>query len=186
MLFLRKQHRLRLILTGGLALFALAAELAGAAPGADVANVAPCSKAIIGAGPADWRSKAIVAGPVGVVRHPLARMSPSRQGLTAKMPILVEGRAPETVTVSVPPALRQRVFLYYGRVIGRDGKPTTLVNEARGYGETTFELCGDKPRTIWPGGIRVKGRAPVHLLVEVTGEKPIRLPLGRPHVYRGS
>jgi hypothetical protein len=180
---MRQQHRLRLIVLAATAALALTASLAAAIP---TSNVAPCDKAMIGHGDADWRSQAIVAGPVGVNRRPLARMSPSRNGLTTKMPILIEGRAPETVTVSVPPALRQRVFLYYGRVIGRDGEPTTLFTEARGYSETEFELCGNKPRTVWPGGIRVKGRDPVHLLVEPEGGEPIRLPLGRPHVYRGA
>jgi hypothetical protein len=138
---------------------------------------------MVGSGTADWRARSVVGGPVGVRRHPLDQMSPSPQGMTAKMPILVEGRAPQTVTVSVPAGLRDRVFLYYGRVIGRDGKPTTLFTQAGGYSETRFELCAHKPRTVWPGGIRVKGRAPVHLLVLVEGEKPIRLPLGRPQVY---
>jgi hypothetical protein len=161
------------------------ALVAGIAVAASTSNVATCDKAMIGHGPADWRSESVVAGPVGVRRHPLRQMSPSRNGLTTKMPILVEGRAPETVAVSVPPPLRKRVFLYYGRIIGRDGRPTTLFTEARGYGETEFQLCGDKPRTIWPGGIRVKGQAPVHLLVEVEGQRPIPLPLSRPHAYRG-
>jgi hypothetical protein len=181
-LFVRQQHRLRLIALAVLAALALAAGAVAAAP---EANVATCDKAIIGHGSADWRRESIAAGPVGVARRPLARMSPSPQGLTTKMPVLVEGRAPATVTVSVPPPLRDRAFLYYGRVIGRDGKPTTLFTEARGYGEVEFELCADKPRTIWPGGIRVKGRAPVQLLVEVEGREPIRLPLGRPRLYRG-
>jgi hypothetical protein len=178
----RQQHRLRLILPAAATALALAAGAAVAAP---TANVATCEKAMIGHGPADWRSESVVAGPVGVRRHPLTQMSPSRNGLTTKMPILVEGRAPETITISVPPALRKRVFLYYGRLIGRDGKPTTLFTEARGYSETKFQLCGDKPRTVWPGGIRVKGRGPVHLLVEAEGQEPLQLPLGRPRVYRG-
>ena len=181
MLFVRQQHRLRLSLTGALAALALA----GIASAEDVpsVNTAPCEKAMIGHGSADWRSESVTAGPVGVRRQPLSQMSPSPRGLTTKMPILVEGRAPQTVTVSVPEALRTRVFLYYGRVIGRDGKPTTLFTRARGYSETKFELCSDKPRTVWPGGIRVKGRASVRLLVLVDGEEPIRLPLGRPQVY---
>jgi hypothetical protein len=181
-LLVRQQHRLRLSLLAVPAALALAAGAAGAIPSS---NVAACDQAIIGHGSPNWRSESVVAGPVGVRRPPLRRMSQSPQGLTTKMPILVEGRAPETVTVSVPPALRKRAFLYYGRVIGRDGKPTTLFTEARGYSEVEFELCADKPRTIWPGGIRVKGRAPVHLLVEVEGRQPIRLPLGRPRLYRG-
>jgi hypothetical protein len=180
---MRQQHRLRLILPAAATALALAAGAAAAVP---AANVATCEKAMIGHGSTNWRSESIVAGPVGVGRNPLARMSPSGNGLTAKMPILIEGRAPETVTISVPPDQRKRVFLYYGRLIGRDGKPTTLFTKARGYSETKFELCGDKPRTVWPGGIRVKGGAPVRLLVEVEGREPLRLALGRPHIYRGS
>lgn len=159
---------------------------AGVAGGASDSNVAPCEKAIIGHGSAGWRGESIVAGPAGGRRHPLERMSPTANGLVAKMPILVEGRTPETVPVSVPAGLRDRVFLYYGRVIGRDGKPTTLFTEAHGYSETEFQLCDNKPRTIWPGGIRVKDRGPVRLLVEVEGGDPIRLPLGRPRPLRGA
>jgi hypothetical protein len=164
-----------------LALALAALTLGGGAP-AD-SNVAPCDKAIIGHGPADWRSESVVAGPVGVRRHPLNAMSPTRNGFVAKMPVLIEGRAPETVTVSVPPALRGRVFLYYGRILGRDGQPTTTFSAARGYSETEFQLCDDKPRTIWPGGIRVKGDKPVRLVVSVEGEAPVPLRLGRPKAY---
>jgi hypothetical protein len=180
-LLVRQQHRLRLSLLAIPAALALAASVAGAAPSSTVAS---CDDAIIGPGPADWRSESVAAGPVGVRHRPLRQMTRSPHGLTAKMPILIEGREPETVTVSVPPALRQRVFLYYGRVIGRDGKPTTLFTEARGYGEVEFELCGNKPRTVWPGGIRVTGRAPVRLLVEAAGREPVLLPLGRPQPYQ--
>lgn len=155
----------------------------GAVPAAE-SNVAPCDKAIIGHGSADWRRESVVAGPVGVRRHPLRQMSGTQNGFVTKMPLLVEGRAREKMTVSVPPALRSRVFLYYGEVIGRDGQPNFTFTEARGYGETVFEPCDDKPRTIWPGGIRVKGDRPVHLLVTAEGEPPVSLPLGRPKPYQ--
>ena len=163
----------------------VAAALVVLALGAALAesNVASCEKAMIGHGPADWRSESVVAGPVGVRRHPLDAMSPTRNGFVAKMPLLVEGRAPETVTVRVPPALRSRVFLYYGRILGRDGQPATTFSEAHGYGEIEFRLCGDKPRTIWPGGIRVRGTRPVRLTVTVADGAPVSLPLGRPQAY---
>jgi hypothetical protein len=165
----------------------LAAALAGLAlgPGSTSAsNVAPCDKAIIGHGSADWRSESIVAGPVGVRRHPLQQMSETGNGqLTSKMPVLVEGHTP--VTVSIPPRMRDRVFLYYGRVLGHDGLPTTSFNDARGYDETEFQPCDGKPRTIWPGGIRIKGRKPVQLLVTVEGRPDsIPLPLGQPKLYK--
>jgi hypothetical protein len=93
------------------------------------------------------------------------------------MPLLVEGRAPATVTVSVPPRLRQRVFLYYGT--------SSSFTRERGYSEIEFQPCDNKPRTIWPGGVRVKGRAPVRLDVFVADRvEPFVLRLGRPKLYQ--
>lgn len=153
-----------------LATIATALALAGSS------GVAPCETAMIGHGSADWREEAVVAGPVGVVQRPLGAMQRTKKGLVAKMPLLVEGRAPETVRVSVPPALRGRVFLYYGA-------PSSFA-EDRGFAEVEFQLCDDKPRTVWPGGIRVKGEAPIHLDVFVDGRsRPFALKLGRPKVY---
>lgn len=164
----------------------LATIAVGLALGAGPAdsNTAPCEKAISGHGSANWRGESLVAGPVGVRRQPLSAMSRTGNGLVTKMPLLVEGRAPETVTVSVPPALRNRVFLIYGNVLDRDGNPSTSFRNTRGYGETEFQLCDNKPRTIWPGGVRVKGTAPVHLLVSADGEDPIPLRLGRPQIFQ--
>lgn len=154
----------------------LAVSLALGGSAAAESNVAPCDKAIIGHGAPDWRSESIVAGPVGVRRHPLSAMSQTRKGLVAKLPLLVEGREPETVAVSVPPALRKRVFLYYGSAHSFAAD--------RGFAEVEFEPCGNKPRTIWPGGIRVKGTASVRLEVKVEGEaEPLSLRLGRPRIY---
>ena len=83
----------------------------------------------------------------------------------------------------MPPGLRGRVFLYYGRVLDRNGNPTTSFNQARGYEETEFQPCEDRPRTIWPGGVRIKGTAAVHLTVTVAGRAPMILRLGRPQIY---
>jgi hypothetical protein len=161
-------------------------SLSGALAAPDLANVAPCEKAIIGHGSADWRRSSLVAGPVGVRRHPLSAMTRTGAGLVAKMPLLVEARAPSTVTVSVPPRLRQRVFLLYGRAEDRDGNPSTSFRNTRGYSETEFQPCDDKPRTIWPGAIRVRGARPVFLLVAVEGRpEPIPIFLGRPKAFGG-
>lgn len=64
-------------------------------------GVAPCDKAMIGHGPADWRGESVAAGPVGVRRHPLSAMSPTRNGFVTKMPLLVEvkGEAPVRLNV---------------------------------------------------------------------------------------
>ncbi len=154
------------------------ATLCLVAPATVAANVAPCEKAVLGHGPPNWRQLAITAGPVGVFKHPLSRMSRTGNGLVAKMPLLVEGHTP--VTVSVPPKLRGRVFLLYGNVLDREGNPSTSFNNTRGYEETRFEPCGGRPRTPWPGAIRVKGTAPVHLTVAVEGGGTFQLRLGRP------
>jgi hypothetical protein len=156
---------------------------AAATSSAAESNVALCEQAFIGHGSPKWRSESIVAGPVGVGRHPLSRMSRQGNGLTTKMPLLIEGREPDTVTVSVPPPLRKRVFLYYGTIRNRNGETTGSFSGSPGYSEIVFQLCGNKPRTIWPGGLRVKGDKPVRLLVIVEGERPIPLRLGRPKAY---
>lgn len=164
-----------------LASAALIATSAWGAPA--VKNVAPCERAIAGHGSAEWRRTSIDAGPVGVRPHPLSEMTRADGGLVTKMPMLVEGRAPATVTVSVPPALRGRVFILYGNARDREGNPSTSFHNTRGYDETEFQLCANKPRTIWPGGIKVKGMAPVHLLVLAEGRsQPATLRLGRPKI----
>ncbi len=143
--------------------------------GSGDAGVARCEQAINGHGPAGWRSESVVAGPVGVRQHPLARMSRTKNGLVTKMPILVEGREPETVTVGVPPELGKRVFLLYGEA--------KSFAQDRGFSEVEFELCPNKPRTIWPGGIRVKGSAPVRLTVTDADGSAYTLRLGRPKAF---
>jgi hypothetical protein len=110
-------------------------------------------------------------------------MSETSNGqLIAKMPVIVAGSG--RVTLSVPGGQRHRVFLYYGRLMDRSGNPTTQIGRSRGFSEVVFEPCAHKQRTVWPGGIRVRGRRPVHLTVRVEGNpEPIVLPLGRPKVH---
>ena len=99
--------------------------------------------------------------------------------LVAKAPLLVEGHS--AVTVKVPEALRERVFLYYGR--DPSGKTISFA-DSPGFGSIEFRPCEDRPRTIWPGGLRVKGEGSVHLVVEAEGKTSV-LKLGRPQVYEG-
>src|ERR1700761_1154528 len=140
-------------------------------------NVASCKdNVLIGHGKASWRSESNSAGPVGVPKWPLRQMSAMKNGdLVAKAGVLVEGTAP--VLVKVPESLRERVFLYYGR----DPNHRSLsFAESNGFSEVEFKPCEDRPRTIWPGGLRVKGKGSVHLVVETEGES-IPLKLGRPN-----
>ncbi|HEY1355601.1 MAG TPA: hypothetical protein VGF09_04735 [Solirubrobacterales bacterium] len=135
-----------------------------------------------GSGSSDWRRTSLDAGPVGVLEHPLSHMSRTANGqLVTKMPALVESQAP--VTLSVPQRLRDRVFIYYGFHQGRDGRRSTSL-DGPGFSEVVFHPCTDKPRTIWPGGIRIKGTQSVRLLVETEASpRPIPLVLGRPRVF---
>ena len=158
--------------------------LVAQAPAAEI-QVATCEPGpvIAGSGSADWRRTSLDAGPIGVLEHPLSHMSRTRNGqYVAKMPALVEGQAP--VTLSVPQRLRHRVFIYYGFHKGRDGRRSTAL-DGPGSSEVIFHPCPDRPRTIWPGGIRLKGTKPVRLLVQAEGSPTaVPLVLGRPKVLR--
>jgi hypothetical protein len=161
------------------------ASVALAAP--EDTHVASCDPGpvMIGSGSPDWRRESLDAGPIGVRHRPLREMSPygrDERQLVTKMPILIEGHEP--ITVSVPPKLRHRVFLYYGFHKGGDGGRSTSFFDYPGASTVEFQPCADKPRTVWPGGIRVKGRKSVHLLVTVEGQPgPVPLRLGKPTLY---
>jgi hypothetical protein len=181
----RQQHRLRLsFFIGTIAL--LAVVPAAAAP--TEPHVASCDlgPVMIGSGKATWREESLSAGPLGIRRNPLAQMSPYSQRkpnvLVTKAGVLVEGH--HAVTLSVPPPLVHRVFLYYGFHEGPGGKRSTSFYDFPGSSSVEFQPCSDKPRTIWPGGIRVEGRKPVRLNVTVAGQPGVhRLRLGRPSLY---
>jgi hypothetical protein len=184
-LLVRQQHRLRLIPLGA-AIAAIAVSPALAGPGET--QIASCDPGpvIIGSGQPTWRQESLSAGPLGVRRRPLRDMSPYSprrpNELVTKAPILVEGA--DTVILSVPPRLTHRVFLYYGFHKGPDGKRSGSFYDFPGSSSIEFRPCTDKPRTVWPGGLRIKGRKPVHLLVTIDGQpEPIPLRLGRPTVY---
>ncbi|HJZ34886.1 MAG TPA: hypothetical protein VJ204_01335 [Solirubrobacterales bacterium] len=142
-------------------------------------NVASCKdNVLIDHGKAGWRSEMSSAGPVGVPKWPLRQMAAMKNGdLVAKAGVLVEGSAP--VLVKVPESLRERVFLYYGR--GPNHRSISFA-ESNGFNEVEFQPCEDRPRTIWPGGLRVKGKGSVHLMVEAVGKTAV-LNLGQPKLY---
>lgn len=143
-------------------------------------NVASCAdNVLIGHGKASWRVESSSAGPVGLPKWPLRQMSAMKNGdLMTKAGLLVEGSAP--VLVKVPESLRERVFLYYGR--GPKHRSVSFA-ESNGFSEVEFRPCEDRPRTIWPGGLRVKGNGSVHLVVEAEGKMSV-LKLGQPRLAR--
>jgi hypothetical protein len=145
------------------------------------ASVAPCGPPSTAAAsaPVGWRRSSLTAGPVAVPRRPLASMREAQgRQLTTRMSVLVAGH--RYVVLSVPLALRNRVFLYYGRVLDHEGAATTSLLGAPGYAEIEFQPCRDRDRTVWPGGIRVIGRRPVWLLVTVEG-RPSSIPVSLGH-----
>jgi hypothetical protein len=142
-------------------------------------NVANCKdNVLIGSGKPTWRSESNVAGPVGMPKWPLRNMEAAKGGnLYTKAGVLVEGSSP--VTLKVPEALRERVFLYYGP----DERSRSIsFAGSNGFNEVEFRPCEDRPRTIWPGGIRVRDTGSVHLVVEAEGKTSV-LKLGRPKKY---
>ena len=143
-------------------------------------NVASCKdNVLIGHGKDGWRSESTFAGPVGVRKWPLRQMSAMKNGdLVAKAGVLVEGSA--SVLVKVPESLRERVFLYYGR--GPNHRSVSFA-ESNGFSEVEFKPCEDRPRTIWLGGLRVKGKGSVHLVVETEGKMSV-LKLGQPRLAK--
>lgn len=146
-------------------------------------NRADCRQTIIGIGRPGWRKTHIVSGPVAVLKRPLSHINSEANGLTTKMPLLILGH--RSVRISAPRKLRNRVFLYYGIYRDRHGRRTTGFAEAHGHSATEFQPCAQKPRSAFPGGVRIRGRKPVRLRIDVEGEsRPHFLNLGRPKLYR--
>ena len=142
------------------------------------AAVAPCGRSssptAIGAAAREGSSRA--AGALRVPGRPLANMVEVKAGqFAARMPVLVSGH--DYIVLSVPLALRKRVFLYYGRVADGTERPLSSLRSMASYAEVEFQPCRDRPSTVWPGAIRVIGRAPVRLLATIEGQ-PRSIPLG--------
>jgi len=123
---------------------------------------ATCSNAIIGSGPADYRRRSVTTGTFSLFGggRNFANASPQGQVLVAKVPAVVAGHG--AVTVSVRPGDRGRVGLIYGPLHSArrldDGAASVL-----------FKPCGDKPRTVYPGGFVMTSRRAVTLQVKSGG-----------------
>ncbi|MGA7436294.1 MAG: hypothetical protein WBW44_11870 [Solirubrobacterales bacterium] len=137
-------------------------------------TIAGCQPGVImaGDGPADWRETSIDAGPVGIRNRPLRAMSRQPDGtLATKMGVLVEGH--DNVTLAATSGMRGRVKLFYGN-------EARSFEEDSGFQRVRFRPCKDKERTVWPGGIAVKGNQRVRLKVTVADGEPFVIGLGMP------
>jgi hypothetical protein len=178
------------LIVGAAGIVAIALALGGGSEPFEAAEaaVAACGRSssptTIGA--AAWRGSSPAAGTLRVPARPLAKMVEVKAGqFAAPMPVLVSGH--DYLVLSVPLALRKRVFLYYGRVADRAGRPLGSLRSVASYAEVEFQPCRDRPRTIWPGVIRVIGRAPVRLLATIEGQpRSIPLVLGSPRNSRSA
>ena len=136
-------------------------------------SIARCT-GFIGQGSKDWRKESIVAGPVGVNREPAPLSFMTRtpdNALGTKMGLLIEGQ--DRIRISIPNG-SQRILLMYGRKAG-------TVYSNRGFRSIVFVPCEGNRRTIFPGGIKVKGRRAVRLKVSrEDGSESWTLKLGRP------
>lgn len=140
-------------------------------------SLAKCEggEALPGEGPAAWRSRSIEAGPVGIRKHPLRAMERQPDGsLATEMPILIEGH--DKVTVAIVAGQRDRALLFYGPLAG------DAAGGAPGYERIRFHPCTDQDRSVWGGGIRVKGSKAVRLKVIVADQPAFIISLGRPKV----
>jgi hypothetical protein len=150
------------------------------------AAVAACgrSSSATTIGGAALRGTSPAAGALSVPARPLAKVVEVKRGqFAAPMPVLVSGH--DYIVLSVPLELRKRVFLYYGRVADRAGRPLGSLRSVASYAEVEFQPCRDRARTVWPGAIRVIGRAPVRLLATIEGQpRSISLALGSPFPKR--
>jgi hypothetical protein len=123
-----------------------------------------------GSAGADWRRRSAHAGPLGLSGsdhgRPNLHEGPFEDdGLfRLKTPTLVEGRRP--VSLSVPPAERRRAGLL------------TLHSPEHGLAKVVIVPCGDRPRTIWAGGLVLRDRRPVRLTVRAAGGPPRTLLIG--------
>jgi hypothetical protein len=94
--------------------------------------------------------------------------NPRARRFTSKLPLVVRGARP--VTVSVPERLAGRLVMTYG------GEGLS--------GEITFVPCDGRPATFFPGGLLFTRREPISLLVQVQGwarPRPLRLGVFGPH-----
>lgn len=144
----------------------------------DSEGVVGCQATIIGQGPKDWRRRSIVAGSVAVNRRPpplsFMQRSPGATMVT-KMGLMIVGH--DAVRVSVLDA-SNRAWLYYGR------KASSFAGPVK-YKSVVFHPCEDRQRTVYPGGVRVKGHKAVRLNVSPKGEDFTHvLRLGKPKPMR--
>lgn len=138
-------------------------------------HVARCEAAMIGnmrISDAEWRREYNSAGRFGLLERAEAfkfaqpagaQLVPRfRDVLVTKIPATVRGSG--RVTVSIPSGDRSQAGLLYGSLRGY----------ARPYAQIRFIPCEGYAGTSWPGGLALRARRPVTILVQTEGSSPAR------------
>jgi hypothetical protein len=112
-----------------------------------------------------WRRNAASSGPVGFYGAGRDFLSP-RFTKQDKMPLIVEGHEPITLSISAQ---------------DRSGTRLQAPTPKRWapYTEIRFVPCADRARTAWAAGLRLENRQPVTLIVHQSGEPDRALIVGR-------
>jgi hypothetical protein len=124
-----------------------------------------CANAMVTRRSTDWRRGATAVGRIGFFgsgRNFLARRFSKR----TKVPVVVEGHEPVTVTIAARDRGHARL------VVGSKGGFVEVV-------QVRFVPCRDRPETWWPAGFVLRNRQPVALLVRQGDEAPQLLQVGR-------
>jgi hypothetical protein len=122
-----------------------------------------CENAMGGA-KAPQPSMTTSAGPVGFYGTGRNFLTPHYK--RAKIPIVIEGHAPVTLTIAT-----------------RDREHAALLVGIRGSWAPRFAVrfvpCPNQPRTWWPAGFQLRNRERVHVIVQQAGTPQRELTVGR-------
>ena len=123
-----------------------------------------CENAMFGATKPPQPSQTTSAGPVGFYGTGRNFLTPHYK--QAKIPIVIEGHAPVTLTIAT-----------------QDREHAALLVAIRGNWAPRFAVrfvpCPDQPRTWWAAGLQLRNREQVHVIVEQAGMPQRELTVGR-------
>lgn len=147
--------------------------------------VRDCESEQYGQLPADWRQRAVHAGPLSLYPIPAATPRPARgkPGRYVPIKVLLIVVPGQRATLVVPKAVRPFVGLAYGHGAARFGAFAPAMRVRDGLAAVTFDSCadGDHPHQHFGGGFVVSKRMCAHLEVSVAGRAdpiPLAVPFG--------
>jgi hypothetical protein len=122
-----------------------------------------CGNAMVTHRSTHWRPDATALGRIGFYGTGRNFLKNPKK---TKVPVVVEGHKPVTVTITAQDREHARL----------------VVGTPRGFTEVVrarFKPCRDRPETWWPAGFSLRNRQPVELLVQQGSGEPQRLQVGR-------